>query len=114
MANGAEEDSVKRPQLLQAVGGHHLSGLLRRFRKLHIEGVPVHLESKARPALPARALPSGTTFFPMPSPAMTAILKVSCAREFMPFFLFGCQQRRKSAHIRAESKERTKAMISRS
>src|SRR6267143_1169245 len=27
MANGAEEDSLERPQLLQAVGGHHLSGL---------------------------------------------------------------------------------------
>src|SRR5467141_1147175 len=48
MPNGAEEDSVERPQLLQAIGGHHLSGLSVSFTT-PIEGVPVQSKTKALP-----------------------------------------------------------------
>src|SRR5260370_11114022 len=63
MANGAEEDSVKRPQLLQAVGGHHLSGLYVGFAT-PIECVPVHLESKAPSRLFQREHSFVHPFFP--------------------------------------------------
>src|SRR5258708_12398221 len=87
MATGAEEDSVKRPQLLQAVGGHHLSGLCVGFAT-PIEGVPVHLESKA----PSRRFPRehafGHPFFPDSVPADYLLLESSHVPCSLSFSLF--------------------------
>src|SRR6267378_2245894 len=46
MSHSAKEDGVKRPELLQAIGGHHLSGFDVSLAT-PIERVPVELESKA-------------------------------------------------------------------
>src|SRR5882762_105307 len=99
MANGAEEDSVERPQLLQAVGGHHLSGLDVSFAT-PIEGVPVHLESKAPSRRFQREHAFGHHFFPDAVSGDDCDIESFHVRGTLSFSFFGCQQRRKRAHIR--------------
>ncbi len=48
MSHGAEEDRIERAQLLNAVRGHHVSGLHVGFTA-PIERVPLACESKTLP-----------------------------------------------------------------
>ena len=74
IADRAEEDRVVAADLLEPVLRHHAAGA-RVVLAAPVELVPFELEAELRAPPPrARAMPSGTTSLPMPSPAITAIL----------------------------------------
>ena len=63
MAHGSQKDGVERPQLLQTIGRHHLSGFHVGFAA-PIELLPFELEPKALPCCFEHADAFGNDFFP--------------------------------------------------
>src|SRR6266699_2263921 len=99
MPNGAEEDSVERPQLLQAIGGHHLSGFNVSFTT-PIEGVPVQSKTKALPCYFQHANAFRHYFLSDAVSGDNCDVESFHVRQTLSFSFLGCQQRRKRTHIR--------------